>query len=535
MDTMARTKLIPSKHENPSGQAPVFNFREFISENRNIFILLFVLVFVVYFNSIGNGFVSDDVRAIKENPDIAYLESVFSSPMGIIQRGIYFFDAFIFGLRPSIFRITNNLIFHVGNTFLVFLLLSLLSRRKPLAVFAAGLFAIHPILTEAVVWISGSLYVQGTFFALLSIITYILFKDAENWKRYLHLIFFILAISSSPVAIMVPFIILLKELSFGELRENWKKIIPGLTVILITSVFFSSMVLQRFEANQAVADMRDGSFRDPLFQIPLAVANYLYLIFWPNTLSFYQTDLFFPIDRILFVSLFFILIPSILFYSWKKNREVFFWLSFFLLSLVPFLFTLRITWVFAERYVYFGSIGIFVLVASFFNRLLGIGKKYATPVYIVFAVIIALLSLRTIFRNNDWKNADSLWIATSKTSSSYAAHNNLGGVYQRQGDWEKAINEFRLAIELYPGLADAYFNLGESYKQIGQTDKAIESFKRAVELNPRDWQSSQMISAIYFEKGDYQKSLEYIEKALKINPGDKILQNGVKIIQSKIK
>ena len=281
--------------------------------------------------------------------------------------------------------------------------------------------------------------------------------------------------------------------------------------------------------------MRDGAFRDPLFQIPLAVVNYLRLIFWPNTLSFYQTDLFFPINRILFASLFFILIPSILFYSWKKNREVFFWLSFFFLSLVPFLFTLRVTWVFAERYVYFGSIGIFVVVALFFNRLLKIDKKCAKPVYIVFAMIIILLSFRTIFRNNDWKNEDSLWIATSKTSSSYAAHNNLGGVYQRQGDWEKAIDEFNLAIELYPGLADAYFNLGESYKQTGQTDRAIESLKRAVELNPQDWQAFRMIAGIYFEKEDYQKSLAYMKKALEINPGDKILQGDVKIIQSKIK
>ncbi len=72
-------------------------------------------------------------------------------------------------------------------------------------------------------------------------------------------------------------------------------------------------------------------------------------------------------------------------------------------------------------------------------------------------------------RNFDWKNQDTLWLATAKTSpSSHQNHNNLGDLYARRGEYEKAVEEFKKAIELKPDYGDAYHNLANVYHQIGK-------------------------------------------------------------------
>ena len=95
------------------------------------------------------------------------------------------------------------------------------------------------------------------------------------------------------------------------------------------------------------------------------------------------------------------------------------------------------------------------------------------------------LSVRTITRNADWKNQDTLWLATAKTSpSSPQNHNNLGDYYGRQGDLEKAAEEFKTAIKLKPNYGDAYHNLANIYHQMGEDDLAIENYRKALSFNP---------------------------------------------------
>lgn len=224
----------------------------------------------------------------------------------------------------------------------------------------------------------------------------------------------------------------------------------------------------------------------------------------------------------------------------EKNKKVFFWLSFFFVSLLPTLTPLKIAWIVAERYVYLGSIGIFVAVAIFFDWFFEkIKKKNEQYKYIAiafFAIIILALSARTIIRNMDWKNEDTLWISTAKTSpSGQNIHNNLGDVYARQGNMEKSVEEFKKAIEINPRYADAYHNLANDYHDMGQIDLAIKNYQKALEFNPNLWQSYQNLADIYFNQGDYKKAQDYIQKALAIDPQNKNLQENLQVIEAKMK
>lgn len=182
--------------------------------------------------------------------------------------------------------------------------------------------------------------------------------------------------------------------------------------------------------------------------------------------------------------------------------------------LTPF----KVAWVVAERYVYLGSLGIFFIIALIIQKV-GLLFKNKQLSYALLIIIILMLGIRTINRNSDWKNQDTLWLSAEKTSvSSPQNHNNLGDYYGRQGDLEKAVSEFKKAIELKPGYADAYHNLANTYQQISKTELAIENYKKAVEFNPLLWQSFQNLAGIYFEQEKFELAQENMQKAIKASP-----------------
>ncbi|NQU19051.1 tetratricopeptide repeat protein, partial [bacterium] len=213
----------------------------------------------------------------------------------------------------------------------------------------------------------------------------------------------------------------------------------------------------------------------------------------------------------------------------KRSRRIFFGLSFFVITLLPTLTPLGITWIVAERYVYLGAIGIFIVVVLGIKRLSEI-RYLKIAIRILFSLIIMALLTRTVIRNIDWKNEDNLWIATARTSpSSPNTHNNLGDVYSRRGEWEKAVYEFKKAIEIKPGYADAYHNLAHTYYLMGKLTEAIESYQNAIHFNPNLWQSYQNLAGIYFELKNINLAMEYFKKAIEVNPTNSQLRTNLGI------
>jgi protein O-mannosyl-transferase len=523
-------------HQEESPVTTTFSLNEFIADNLNIIFFLFFLIFIVFFNILGNAFVSDDIAAIKNNPAVGTIKNVFSSPLAFIHNAIYFIIYNIFGLNPTPFRLVN-VILHVGNTILAYILLRLITGKRILALFAATLFAIHPIHTEAVDWISAGPYIKYSFFALLSFSSYLLYKDELGKKKYLSLIYFLIAVASGAMAVVVPIILFVYELTIGNLKKNWRKLAPHIIFTIIIGMIFAGMMFQRLETLTAdnFQNQLESKTNNSFESIPIAVGTYLKLIFWPRSLSFYQTDLNFYISKSVYFALFYLTFPALLFYLWKKNRQIFFWLTFFVISLGPTLSPYKVAWVVAERYVYLGALGIFVIIAMLFVWFIEKFPDYKKAAYGLFAIIVIALSIRTIVRNTDWQNEDTLWIATAKTSpSGFVIYNNLGDMYSRWGDNEKSIASFKTAIQKNPYYSDAYHNIATMYMKTGQLDLAEENYYLAIKYKPQLWQSYQNLAQIYYDRGEIQKSLDMMNKALEINPGDPALLNNLQVIKAKM-
>lgn len=504
---------------------------DWIKNNKLSLVFLLILTLLTYSNSLNNSFLSDDIPGIVQDPKIGNLWFAISSHPFNFIRPILYWGAFqVGGLNPIIFR-SINILFHVGSVFLIYMLFAKLFSKR-LGIFVASIFAVHPAISEAVVWISGGMYSEYTFFFLLSFFCYILSQNSKK-LYFLSILFFFLSHSqmSAPLFLIFP----LYELSFANFKKNWQRSIPFALISILFLILILTGLPGRADTLQTV-NYQEKGIDNPFVIIPIAITSYLELILFPKALTLYHSELAFGTINFAIRSLVTILFFIGILMSFKKNKFIFFWGSFFLITLSPTLTPFRLNWIVAERYLYLPIIGILALLGSGLNKMTNF-KKYKQAVYIIFAIIVVLLSVRTIIRNIDWKNQDNLWLAAFITSpSSPNNHNNLGDMYGRHGDKLLAIKEFKTAIALKPNYGDAYHNLANTYHEIGDDQKALENYENAIKYNPNLWQSYQNIASIHFEKArqssssaqetqkEYNLTIEYLQKALQIN------QNNINIV-----
>lgn len=491
-----------------------FSIGNFIKKNWLVFLALTILVFISYANSLINNFVSDDLGIVRNaNLFKNFTHPAFHSFFDFSRAFTYYIILNLWGLNPFYFRLIS-LLFHLGVTYLLFIIISLFYKNK-IGLLSASIFAVHPILSETVVWISAGIYLQYSFFFLLSFLIYLL--SSKNKKLYIFsVITFFFSIFASERAAALSLIFPLFELCFGDIKRNWKKIIPYF-VLGVVFLLFSLIHVQ-----ERVLDLQNNYFQgkvvmNPLIQIPVAITSYFELIFWPQNLTLYHSELNSTQFNFIARLIVFIIFLGLIFVSYKKEKIFFFWSCFFIISLLPTLTPFGISWIVAERYVYLGSVGIFVLFSFLLIKLLKV-KEAKMIIYSIFSIILIILSVRTILRNVDWQNEDNLWISTAKTSpSSPNTHNNMGDVYARHRDLPNAAIEFQRAIKIKPNYPEAYHNLANILEQMGDIDKAIENYKKAIELNPNLWQSYENLAGVYLSKNEYKQASQVLEKAISIN------------------
>ena len=192
-------------------------------------LLVFVCI-VVYLNSLSNGFVFDDYAVIIENkylklPGINFA-SFFNHSYFNIAGGeasyrplatlSYYLIYAIAGLNPFFYHLLS-VILHIINVVLVYLLFNLILKHRFTALIAGLLFACHPALTEAVDCISYNEDLLAAVFFLLAFLFY-LKSSTHNLRSSsinygLSLFFFLLGLLSKEMAITLPAIILLYDVS----------------------------------------------------------------------------------------------------------------------------------------------------------------------------------------------------------------------------------------------------------------------------------------------------------------------------------
>ncbi len=485
------------------------------------YLLLAFFVIVAYTNSIFNDFVSDDIASIVTNPEIGTWNYTFGQPFLIVQHLINSIIFHTFGREPAVFRFFN-IVFHIGSVWMVYKIVSLMVSRN-LAFYIAAIFAVHPIIVESVTWISGGVYARYGFFFLCSFYFYLRSKtEKKSVKWYMwSLVFFILSLLSADKAVALPLVFVAYEISQVSLVKNLSRVSYYFIPSIILAVSLLGKIGMRIATIQPQYGNSQDGLQSSLLEIPIAVVSYLHLLIWPKDLTLYHTEFFFtPFVTGILVFIFFLFVGGII-YSYQKSKLVFFWLCFFIITLLPTLLPLGVAWIVAERYVYLGTIGIVFVVVYLLDSLTKKYMKLDKPLQVLYMLIILIFIVRTISRNMDWQNQDTLWISAGKISiHSPQNHNNLGDMYGRHGDLNRAVEEFKAAIALRPNYSEAHHNLGNVYMQQKKDDLALQSYTTALKYNPYLWESYLSIAALHFEKQEYETAINYIKKALSISPGN---------------
>jgi len=281
-------------------------------------------------------------------------------------------DCQIYGLRPWGHHLTNVLL-HAANSVLLFLALMRMTGAVWRSACVAALFAAHPAHVESVAWVSERKDVLSSFFCLLSVWSYARYAEdlksqISNFKFFyaLALVFFALALMAKPMAVTLPFVLLLLDFwPLGRVsRASLSRLVIEKTPLFALSAIWCGITIWAQGIGQAVATEADLPISERVIHTTIAYLDYLRVLVFPwHLAAYYPYEHHVPLIRGVSAG------AALALMTWlavaeARQRP---WLAvgwlWFLGMLVPVIGLVQVGgqgW--ADRYVYLPSIGIFVIV-----------------------------------------------------------------------------------------------------------------------------------------------------------------------------
>lgn len=502
----------------------------------NPLILIALLSFTLYANTLSNDFVWDDEKFIENREELSDFSTIikyfYSDFYGYspLREAFFVLSFKVFSTNPVGYRVIA-ITTHALVSVMVYLLAIEITKKKRVSLMASILFAVHPIHTENIAFTTSSIDQIGILFYLLAL--YLYARDSEKYRW--HSIFFSgMAIFWGEFPITLPIMIVLYDFAFRKIEL--KRYIPYFLLAFL--YLFIRFVLLGLGGR--VEQHLGGSFYINQLTMGTVYLKYISLLFIPVNLtvtqeidiasSIFELQFFFAW---IFLLVLLLLAPRI----YKRSRMAFFCLGWFFVALLPVSNLVPIQNFLAERYLYLPSIGFFVLLSLALNYLFELPPKKIRVFSIVIFILMTLsYSVLTIDRNSDWSDSISLWSSTIETSPSVAMpYNNLGDAYLDDGRIDEAIPYFKKAIEVAPDYARAHVNLGTAYLYKGEIDLARDQFNEAVRIDPDLSPAHAHLAVIYRDAGQWEEAVEefrasvdYIEDPVErqLVLGDILYRNG---------
>lgn len=383
-------------------------------------------------------------------------------------------------------------------------------------VLIAILFVVHPAITEAVAYISALSEVMYTFFALLGF--YLIVKTAKiGWKQliFISFLFFISLLYKESALVIFPIII-----SFMLIFRHpyWKRNILSIFLPLLAYSIVRFVLIGTPLKSPQFAPISEAPVSVRLLTLPLEFVSYLRVVLFPKDLAISQHFLVQAPNREFFIPLAITIILftlTILLYKISKSKLVLLGVVWFLLgfAFISNLFPLDMT--IAERWLYFPFIGLLFILAGILEHL-----EPRKVVIILIIIITPLLGLRTIFRNKNWHDGLTLYSHDIKISrNSFDLENNLGVELFRAGRYTEAQKHFERSITLQPKWHFAYNNLGAVYEREGNLPKAKELYLKTLTLSDY-FLAYENAAFLILKQGDAKEAKDFSEKALKKLPNN---------------
>ena len=498
-----------------------------------IILLLILATVLAYANSLNNSFVWDDDLLVVDNNYVrnwTYLDAAFVSDLfhdytvGLashyrpLQTVSYILDYKIWALKPFGYHLTN-LLLHAACVVLVYLLMERLSSNSILSFFIAGVFAIHPINTNAVTYIAGRADPLCFAAMLASLLLFLTYHRADRASLTqvglftLSIISYLVALFSRESAMVLPLLVFLYSATLGAPQSHKLRYALRCTLpfVLVTAAFvpWRTAVLELQNKPLHPDWMPPLSLR---VQIAFrALATYFRLLIWPAHLQM-ERQLVVGGPSLHLLTMAGVLIACALSWlarwTWRKVPLACFGLCWFALTIAPLMGLVNLNASLAEHWLYVPSIGLYLCTAAlYFHFDQRLSPAMVRPVRAVAATfcLVAFLALtaRTIRRNEDWVSPMSLYSDT-KQAAPYSARVrcNLGREYINSGDIDHALDELLAAERLEPHYPRAKSNLAAFYFTRGDLDSARANAQACLALDPQNTSALLQLAMIDEERKD---------------------------------
>ena len=515
-----------------------------MSKPRLVCLALVVITLATFFGVRHFDFTNyDDPEYVTRNPQVARglsLEGIqwaFSTfhvsnwhPVTWLSHMV---DCELFGLDGGAHHVVN-LILHLLNTTLLFLVLWRLTKEAWPAAFVAALFAWHPQHVESVAWIAERKDLLSAFFGLLAMHAYASWtRNRQRGQFTLLVVMFVLSLMAKPMLVTLPFILLLLDLwPLGRMKTAWTpagaKGAPFSRLFTEKAVLFAAtlalcVVTLAAQGGEAVRSVQDVPLGSRLGNALVSYATYLAKTFWPADLAvFYPLRREVPMVEGMFALL---LLGSVSFAVWKLRASrpylLVGWL-WFVGMLVPVIGLVQVGGqARADRYTYLPLVGVFIMLAwggRDVVRALRVPAKLAAVV--AAALLIACASV-TRLQVGHWRNSESLFRhALEVMPENVVAHINLGSVFEQAGRMDEAQAHYREALRIDPGRAQAHNNLANVLDATGKFAEAVPHYEQAIRLRPRESIPRNHFGMALAGQGQFDEALSNYAAAQTLAPRD---------------
>ncbi len=491
--------------------------------------LLVVAVFLVYLPAWQGGFLWDDDNHLLNNPVLkpgglakAWVPGSYLNYWPVTYS-VYWLEFTIWGLEPLGFHLVNIAV-HALSALLLWRILVQL--RVPGAMFAAALFAMHPVNVESVAWIAQLKGILALVLGLVSVLIFLSYeKLGGGWRWALSIAAFWLSTLAKGTLITLP-VVLLACAWWQRGRIQMRDLLRVLPFVLIGAGMAGVEVWSQHRVGtDAVAPSYSLLTRTAV--AGGAVWFYLGKLLWPLDLCMFYPA--WPVDRRDAMSYLPCLLLALvlgLAWWWRRSawgRAIVMLIVGYVGLLLPALgfakfYFMRYSLV-ADHYQYAAMIVPCAVLAgaaatllrlwhvpSFWQRLLGL-------------VLLAVLALLAWRQSRMYADPQTLYRTTiEQNPNCWMAYNNLGQILAAGGEVNEAIADYQSAMQIKPDFAEAHINLGLVMAGRGQIDEAIGQYRKALEIDPNSIEARNDLGITLAGRGKFDEALAQFRRALEVNP-----------------
>jgi protein O-mannosyl-transferase len=516
------------------------------NEKRHLACMMLALItFLVFLPAIKFDYINfDDSAYVFRNPNVSTgvsLQNIlwaFSSLHGGISYWhpltwlSHQLDSQLFGTHPGGHHLTN-IVIHGLNTVLLFLCLQQFTGHLFRSFLVAAFFGLHPLHVESVAWISERKDLLCCLFWLLTLLAYYKYANAPNARRYgLVFLFCLLAMLSKPMAVTLPFTLLL--LDFWPLKRIqlekftlfskegfsvlWRCFLENAPLFFLSFLLAGLTFVAQKEVG-AVASLTFLSIDDRIANALVGYLFYLEKLFWPQNLCLMYTHPFvWPPSRVCLAAVILSVITGAV--LWNANRFPYLFLGWFwyLGTLIPVIGLVQVgSQAAADRYTYVPLTGIFIMLV-WGARDLG-GARWKGALFILAMVLLAACTMLTSKQLGYWKNTETVFQRVLKVDPGNGlAHGILGRERKVQGNYEEAILHYRIAVEKVPSEPLARVGLAETLTAQGEFEEALEHFQIAARIRPKSELIQSQLGFVFHHLGDTPRAIHHYSRALELHP-----------------